>query len=169
MGTKFLRKVTARACPIHMAVMDRVQDVLLENGYFSKDEVLEQLRFMAVSDSIRWDYIREFIQDELGIELVPIVSRFFKAYVRDASGNRIKTSVERRISPEKYLAQGNGKKTAGYCSVELDGGTLAIRRLGQKKSMANGVGKAYQNFANELTRKLQLEDGAIKAVGSDIN
>jgi len=158
MSVKFLRKVAARKCPIHQAVLDKLQDKLLTTGYFSKDEVLEDLRFSAMSESIRWDYLREFVEEDLSIELIPVVSRFFKAYVKDSSGARVKTTAERVVSPEKYIAQGNGKRTAGYCSIEVDGGGLAIRRLSQKKAMTNGVGKAYMQFVEALASKGIADD-----------
>jgi len=165
MSIKFLRKATAKKCPIHKVVLDSVQDALVEVGYFSKDEILEGLDFTAVSESIRWDYIREFIQSDLDIELVPVVSRFFKAYVKDASGNRVKTSDERKIRPEKYLAQGNGKKTAGYCNITLDEGTLAVRRLAQKKAMTNGVGTAYLHFVKKLQERNLIDQDDVPRIG----
>lgn len=170
--TAFIRKVTALKCPVHLAIVDIAQDSLVQSGYFNKDEVLRKSGFTAMSESIRWDYIIEFIkngiliQEDLngdrfavlgvdGDELIPLAQAFWN---KQRKGNTPASSPEnRKLFPQKYIAMGHGKKTAGYALVNFEGGHMALRTLKQKEAMKNGVAEAFQNYAEELVKRDLIE------------
>jgi hypothetical protein len=143
---KYLRREQAKACPVHKAVLEICLDELAEYGYFAKEDVIKQSGMIAVSESLRWDYLAEFIKSDGACELIPLAPRFWKMKPQ-----------QRVLEPEKAIAGGHGKKTAGYAMVGVDGGALAVRRLEHKRNLANGVGKAFRNFADELTKRELLE------------
>lgn len=154
MGAKFLRRETAKRCPIHTAVLAKSKESLVERGFFSKAEIVEVLQFGAIDDSIRWDYIADFIREEDGTELIPMAERFFK-----------RSSPEhRRASPEKFMAMGHGKKTAGYALLTLDNGVYALKTLRVKRTLSNGVGKAFMEFAEACHKRAALSDEQIASV-----
>lgn len=146
MGARYLRREKARRCPVHTAVLDACSERLSDHGWFEKEEVVNSLNFEAVSDSIRWDYIMDFLRTEEGGEFVPLAARFFKRHKHS----------ERVDHPERFIATGHGKKTAGYANVELDNGQLAIRHLDSKRRIVNGVRNAAKRYAEELAKRALL-------------
>ena len=140
MAAKYLRRETAIECPVHTMVKEAAAGLLELHGSFEKKDVLERCSMMAMSEAIRWDYIREFLQDEQGCELVPLASVYFKRHKYQ----------EELTDPQRFLAQGHGKKTAGYAAVTMENDHLIVRRLQQRKAMANGAGKAFMKFAQAI-------------------
>lgn len=152
---KYLQRKKARSCPVHLMVIERASEMLKQHGCFEKDSVVEELNYGAISDAIRWDYVREFLEADYGIELIPLSERFFTRHKK----------AEERVQPEKYLAMGNGKKTKGYALVEYDGGHLAIRLLEHKKALLNGVGTKYRDYlqaVNERSKQLTSDGNQAK-------
>lgn len=139
MSVTYIRKITARRCPVHQTLLELANDELADIGYFNKDDLLAKSRMSAMSASIRWDYLADFIKEDGGCELVPLAARFWRM-----------TPEDRIRKPEKALAGGHGKKTAGYALVSIDNSALAVKQLKRKRGMANGVGKAFRRFADEL-------------------
>jgi hypothetical protein len=141
--SKWLRKDKARACPIHTAVLNKAAERLSEAGTFAKEDVLDDLNFGAVADAIRWDYIREFIEEEQGCDLVPLSEAYFTRHARrDEIGN-----------PAKFIASGHGKKTFGYAAVIEENDHLVVATVRIRKRMANGVGKAFVNYLQAIEAK----------------
>ena len=134
--SKWLRRGKAKACPIHMAVSDEASKQLQLHGVFEKASILDDLNLSAVSDAIRWDYIREFLQDEQGCELVPLAASYFKRHKRG----------EEQVNPAKFIALGYGKKTMGFAAVMPENDHLVVARIKSRKAMANGVGAAFQGY-----------------------
>lgn len=141
--SKYVRREAVRACAIHQSIMDRAAEDLEHSGSFRKLDVIEALGLRVMEDSIRWDYIRDFLQEDQGCELVPVAERYFKSHQK----------VEEQINPEKFIATGNGKKTAGFVSVIADNDHLTVRRLKQRQALANGVGKAFRTYAEAVQEK----------------
>ena len=159
MTTKYLRKEVARKCAIHSAVIEKCAERLTSNAVFEKKEVINSLSFQAIESAIRWDYIAQFISEEQGIELIPMAQRFF---------NRHKAS-EREVAPEKFIAMGHGKKTVGYASVFLNDGVFALKKLENRKAMANGAGKAFIDYNNKLaTRNLLPKDNVLSIENKEV-
>lgn len=141
--SKYLRKDKARGCPVHMAILDECGRQLSLHGVFEKDAVLENLNLSAMTDAVRWDYIRNFLEEELGCEMVPLASVYFKRHKPE----------EERVNPQRFIATGHGKKTAGFATVTHENDHLYISRIESKKSMANGVGKAFEAFVQRVAER----------------
>jgi hypothetical protein len=164
---KYIKKVTAQKCPIHQAVLEACGQRLVEKGYFSKDNVINALRFQAVEASIRWDYIADFLQDPelgVGIQIVPLAPKFFASTsadrLRDAEGVDDKGKL---MNLGKYLAGGHSRKTAGYARASFEGGMLAVKRAQNYASMRNGVGTSFEDFRKAvLADKSALSDRAVQ-------
>jgi len=153
---KYVRKDDARKCPVHTAVLEEANNQLAEYGYFAKSDVVKDVGMIVMTDSIRWDYLAEFIKEDGKCELIPLAQRFWKM-----------KADERVAHPEQAIAMGHGKKTMGYALVSCAGGALAIRRLEHKRSMANGVGKAFRLFADELVKRDLLE-GSVRELANTV-
>jgi len=161
---KYLRKEDAKNCELHRAIRIKCLDDLTSVGAFHKNEVLEELGYMTVSDSIRWDYIKEFIErpnplkkDEC--ELIPVNERFFhwrrnRAERRD--GVTTKQSEARETLPEKLIAGGNGRRTAGYVLAGNSYPSITITKLKLRYAMADGH-KAGAD--DKLTKMVEREIG----------
>jgi len=148
-----LTRKIARESDLYIKVMDEAVSQLTANSYFNKDEVAIAAGAEAFIDVLRWDYIRGFIDEDHGTELIPLVSRFFIASYLDGpkkGRHRVKTAEERRVNPGKYIAQGNGKKTAGYCLLSMDDGILGLQRLRQKQNQSKGSDDSSDSFALRL-------------------
>lgn len=143
--SKWLRKDKARENPHYQAILEKASADLEESGFFHKDEVLGALGYEPFASDMRWDYIRVFLEEEQGCELMPLAESFFKAQ-RKAGGLD-------QLKPERYLASGHGKKTAGYAAVTEENDFLVIKRVAQRKAMANGVGRTYQDFLQAVVAK----------------
>lgn len=141
--SKWLRRDAAKACPVHMAVTDEAAKKLELHGVYEKDEVLRELNLSAMVDAIRWDYIREFLQDEQGCELVPLSAAYFK---------RHKTSEE-LVNPQKFIATGYGKKTCGFAAVIPENDHLVVARIKTRRAMANGAGRAFVGYCEAVEAK----------------
>ena len=141
--SRYMRREVIRECAIHQSIMDLASEGLATNGSFRKVSVIEALGLRAVEDSIRWDYIRDFLQEDQDCELVPVAERYFKRH----------SISEEQINPEKFIATGHGKKTAGFVSVIAETDHLTVRRLRQRQALANGVGKAFRTYAEAVQSK----------------
>lgn len=161
--SKYMRREAAQNCPVHQLILELCETHLADCGYFNKQEIVEEAGFppQLGTDYLRWDYIADFIKkkvwekDAEGTvisvtvekELVPLAARFWKMKPH-----------ERVASPEQAIALGHGKKTAGYALVDVDDGALAVKRLEQRRSTTNGLGKAFRKYADELIKRNLLQE-----------
>ena len=144
---KYLKRSDVKKCPTHMAVQEEATNALAEYGYFSKQEVIESAGMKVMGEHVRWDYLIDFIKLDQDCDLVPIAQRFWKM-----------TEIERTVYPERALAVGHGKKTAGYALVSVCDGRLAVKKLTYKQAIANGTGKKFREFADALEERELLLD-----------
>ena len=145
---KFLRREKARGCPVHQVVLETAGAMLELHGVFSKEDVLEDTKMTAMGDAIRWDYVIEWLREEQGVELVPVREAFFKRHSRER--------LERM--PEKFLAAGHGVRTAGWASVSHGpNAPLVVKRVEQRKAMANGTGEEFRDFVQSVRRTASNE------------
>jgi hypothetical protein len=175
----FIKKSTALKCPVHLAVVDKAQDALMGNGYFNKERILERTGMIAMQESIRWDYIADFIKAGIaikkddngeqyadltvdGCELVPLAQSFWNK--KPKGDVPASTAITRMKFPEKYIAMGHGKKTAGYALVDFEDGVMALRQLDHKEAMSNGTAKAFKKYADALVRRNILEQKYTKKI-----
>lgn len=140
----YLRKDRALSCPIHRAIKDEAAKRLAHSGVFSKEEVLDALNFRAVEDAIRWDYVREFLQEDEGCELVPLALSFFE------KSRTEKRRMEEKVNPTKFLAQGHGKKTIGYAAVTSDNDALVVARIQYREKVRNGVDEKFRAYVKAV-------------------
>jgi len=165
MSNTYLRREKARKCPVHTTILEVATTQLAEFGYFSKGDVLRENSLEAMEPAVRWDYIREFIEADYGIELVPLAQRFFDTVGKEThrrGGFTVETAVHRALYPQKYVAAGHGKRTAGYCNADFDNGRFAVVRLQHKREMLNGVAKAFNKFSEELAKR-EITQNALEA------
>lgn len=162
-GNRWMRKDEALNSAPYQALIKEGTALLKTQGYFSKDQVLEGSGMVTVGDSIRWDYLREFLEDASGVHLLCVSRGFFDKYVVDRKGKKVKrngkpltTAEHRRENPGHYLALGHGKKTFGFALMKTDGGVLAIKVLGVKNKIANGTRVAADNYKAEVKQTMQL-------------
>lgn len=141
--SKYLRREKARECPIHMMVTDEAAKHLELHGVFEKQSILDDLNLAAMTDAIRWDYVREFLEEEQGCELVPLAASYFKRHKKE----------EERVNPQRFIALGHGKKTMGFAAVVPEHDHLVVARLQHRKSMANGVGEAFRKYLVAVEQK----------------
>jgi len=158
-SSRYLRRESARKCPAHQAILEEALDQLAEYGYFSKDDIVTAAGFPTqLSDSyLRWDYIIEFLKEDGDCELIPLAARFWKMKPN-----------QRMLEPEKAIAGGHGKKTAGYALVSVDNGALAVKRLAHKRSLANGVGKAFRKYADALVKRDLLAEPETRKLANTV-
>ena len=149
--SKYVRRHAVRECAIHQSVMELATQRLEKDGAFHKAEVIDELGLRVMEDSIRWDYVRDFIQEDQGSELVPVAAKYFKQHTKN----------EELANPEKFIATGYGKKTAGFVSVIAENDHLTVRRLQQRQALANGVGEAFRNYA-EAVQGRRIAIGVVK-------
>jgi hypothetical protein len=138
---------------MHRAIYERCEYLLADRGYFSKDEAMTtaigeivdghreaeewelygfaNADFSYNEDSINWDGIRKLLESKAGAntELMALAARFFKSHKAEDLQNM----------PEKFLAMGYGKRTAGFGMFGCGGGHLALRVLKQRRRVAKGV------------------------------
>jgi len=147
----YIRKSTAKKCPVHQAIFDEASTQLAAFGVFQKERVLKTTSLLAMAHSIRWDYIRDFIEEEQACELVPLAARYFKHH----------SVEEEHVNPGAFLAGGNGRNTAGYAAVVPHNDHLVVHKIARKRNIANGVGKAFKSYLEAVSNKrdaTMLED-----------
>lgn len=154
---KFIKKVTAQRCPVHQAILEQCGKKLVEKGYFSKAEIIEETKMQAVENAIRWDYIVDFLGDPdggHGFQVLPLAQKFFsstRAERARAAGEV--DSTGRPVNFGQYLAGGHTRKTAGYARLSLDGGLFALKRAQNYKGMSNGIGKAWSAYVEKCRQE----------------
>jgi len=166
---KFIKRVTAEACPVHRDVIKECIKRLVEKGYFNKNSVLVATKFGAMEDSISWKHIANILRDPDGdynVELVGLAQKFFSSTraerLREAGGVD-KNGNMMNLGP--YLAGGHGKRTAGYATVTFEGGLLALKRAQRLNNKSNGVKASSAKFnAEVLKHKDNLEPSVVASL-----
>lgn len=127
--------MNVKNCKVHNEIKDRCVELLRLRGSFEFDRVLEDTGYRSVADSIKWHLIGDMIGKEHEIGLIPVARRFF--HQRSVASNPEGWKPE--ANPGKFLATGNGKKTAGYASIDPRNSFLAVRLLENREAVADGV------------------------------
>jgi len=144
----YARREKVRLCVIHQALHQAGLTRFGADGFFAHDDVMDDAGFHGISkDSIRWDYLREWWQEVVGFELVPLSKEWFMS----VRARKAKGIPPPEIAPQKYVAIGNGKATVGYASVALCEGKLAICKFQQKVAVATGTQNAVEKYQKMLT------------------
>lgn len=149
--SKWLRMTQAQKSPVYIAIKDTMTDRLSVAGYFEKTEVLEATGFATVADSIRWDYLRQMIENEHHTELIPLSAQFFQKTLLIDGKRRHLGGTRRReyelLFPEKFVASGHGKRTAGFAIASQENGHFLVRVLYRKQGQARGMVKSANRTA----------------------
>lgn len=175
MESKRLRRDKARESEIYQKIKERCEEYLKKKHFFKKTWVLKDLDYEVISDSIRWDYIVEWVTESYDCELAPLAEAFFKRLtkieielesqsqfpdmpqpqlvpnIRLLPAKITKEQMARQY-PARFLASGHGKKTTGYASVEYAEGAFHLKRLSDRKSVAKGFNDSSDKFENQLKR-----------------
>lgn len=165
---KYTRKLAARQCEIHSKIYYMAFDFLCDQDFYSEDKIVEKLELKIFQNAIRWDYIGEFLKEDMGEDLIPIVASFFKEIEKDKE----KAIIQFNKDPGKYIAVGNGKKTKGYARICSKTGALAEHRMNHKKEQAITMAtqalaiKTIGSIGDHNVVNLQIENDEIKKHGS---
>lgn len=165
--TPFTR-AQARACPVHSAVLEQCKIEMQQHNYCNKLHALTITNFIGVADAIYWNYIREFIEEDLKVTLLSLSEIFFEGEMIKLKGAKRKKHVTYgpgdKHYVEKSLAQGYGKTCKGFGNIEIGGGRLAIKTLGLKAAVANGVKDAHIDLATAVQNNSQITSTTLKAL-----
>ena len=105
----------AKKSTIYQAIRDKADEYLKLNYCFRKSAVIADMKLEAFADSIRWDYIRDMLQDiNKDVEIIPMAEAFFKTMIEVDGVRRKNTPELQKRLPERFIASGHGKKAAGY-------------------------------------------------------
>lgn len=138
--TKYLRYEAAKASTVYRAIIDDAIERLVDVGRFAKAEVLAATGYDVFDDeAIRWDYVKRIIEEEHDTELIPMASVFFRDGQRD--GRRDKrhgSAFPPEQFPERYIATGHGKKTAGFVIASNINGHFVVHCLKMVRGNVRG-------------------------------
>ena len=150
----YFKRKTIRVCPVHIALMDMAVEALETTGVFNKETILQKSGYQVMADSIRWDYIRGFIETEQNCELIPLAATYFKH--KDANKDV--------SNAKKYIAHGWGKRTHGFASIIEQNKHLVIRRIQQKEAIAEGKAEAAKALTDHAESRLPGIGQEVKAL-----
>jgi hypothetical protein len=146
MTMKYAKREEIRKCAVHQAIYKACAERLQSSGYFSFDDVMDDAGFHGIEQgAVRFDYIRDWLQEDAGCELVPLSREWFMSK-RARTANGIPPP---EIAPERYIAGGR-KRTCGFANVTHCNGRLAIHRLEWKRAVAAGTARAANQYAGQL-------------------
>jgi hypothetical protein len=149
---KYLRYEKAIASKVYREIVDECVVRLNDHGTCIKQDVLDRTGYDAVSDDLRWDYIRRMIETSYDTELIPLAPSFMKRHRKQ----------EEITFTERFVARGNGRRTIGYANASQQNGHFVIHRMMMKTKMAKGFTESA-----ERTRALGVRVGAIKPPSDD--
>jgi len=172
--SKYLRRDVAEASKIYQDIKNRAIGHLKKTGAFRKDHVVDELDLIPFADSIRWDYVRDMIRGEAeGLDVIPMADSYFRSRVKVDDAMVRNTSELQQSLPERFIAMGHGKKTAGYALVEPRNGHFIVVVARNKFARATGVKASAERFTSkarqmgcvlpEATETLQVEETRRKA------
>jgi hypothetical protein len=164
-------------------------------GAFHKQTILEASGYEMMEGAIRWDYIIRAIENGMGMQkgvLFPLAEAFWdrgkvvrprakkdpneseedRADRLDSDRERLARRMtdqewleDKLINPQRYVARGHSKKTAGYGLMDDSTGHFAMCILEHRIAVASGSSKAAKENAKlVLERVPSLGEGARKRV-----
>jgi hypothetical protein len=151
---KFVKFSTVLQTPLYQEIIRQCVIRLEVSPYvFRKDEVMEAANAVPFADSINWSFVQRWLEegDDKALvdgplpegygegSLIPVVGSFWDG--RDGV-SREDIPEDRMKHPGKYIAQGHGKRTAGYALVCEENGELALKVQRIKCARARGVNES---------------------------
>jgi len=152
---RYSSEKAVKTCALHDKIKTACVDALTKVGYFAKDEVLNDLAFGTIADSVRWDLLRRFIEEDMGCELIPLAKPFFhrgevdRATRKRPPAGRDDPEALQRV-PQRFIAWGNGKRAFGYASINEANGALVIKRLEYRRNVAIGTRAKATKLASDM-------------------
>ena len=149
----YLRRSVAQQSDIYQSIVNRAAGYLMTHKFFRKSTIVDDLNLAAFADSIRWDYVRDMLQDKYqNVEIIPMAEAYFKLFI-EVDGVRQKNTdkLQRRL-PERFIASGHGKKATGYVLAVPDNGHFVVRIARTKEAVASGTKKAAERFTHNARR-----------------
>ena len=140
---------------MHNAVKEVCIKHLEARGYFCFEKILKEL-CIASSDAIRWDYIRQFVEEECAVELIPMSKKFFTR-VSEVQYDKEGKEITLRTHPNHYIAGGRGRGTEGYANAILEDGCFAIARVKRREATVLTFKQKNQSLIEKAAPKL-LDD-----------
>jgi hypothetical protein len=138
--TKWLRYESAKSSRVYRDIVTDAVDRLTHAGSFAKKDVLGATALDVFDDeSIRWDYVKRIIEADHDTELIPMASVFFKEGQRNGRRDtRHGAAFPPAQFPERYIATGYGKKTAGFCIASGENGHFVVHTLKMIRGAVRG-------------------------------
>jgi len=173
MQSKGLRRDKAILNKVYIDIKNKCMEYLNDKRMFKKQWILKDLSMEVFADSIRWDYIAEWIEKDGDCELAPLAEAFFKSRtIKDERQKLLpigsedskalsRESIAEKV-PGKFVASGHGKKTVGYASVTFANGALHLERLKTRKALSIGLTKS----ADKLQCQIDRQRAPLNAAGS---
>lgn len=156
------------ASDLHQKVLAAARKALLADGCFHKEDIMKEAKDVFLIDAVRWDWIvRKLTADKSfpggGVELISVAEFFFKASAKTkAAMNTDYTYKHEDSFPGKYVAQGYGKRTAGWVLATFAEGRFALYKAELSKKNADGRTKQNQALGTAVTGKLISEGKTAK-------
>lgn len=147
---KVITKQIARACRVHQELRDEAIKQLKAHDGFSFEAVMKATQYDAMEVAIRWDYIAEFICDDVTVKLVPVARYYFHKHKYE----------EECVNPGKFtVGSGGNKKVAGYVWPSDRTKHLVQHYMNVRCNQLAGAFKSYGNARNRVVGRLQ--EGAV--------
>jgi len=145
----YLRRSVAEKSKIYQDIKLKAMEYLNSTGSFRKAKVITDLRLEVFEDSIRWDYVRDMIQAESAeddVDLIPMAEAYFKTRIVVGKQMEKNTPELRLRIPERFIAAGHGKKTAGYVRAIAGNGHFIEVVARNKYAQARGTRASAERF-----------------------
>jgi hypothetical protein len=159
---KYLRFERAMKNRLYVELIDKAKESLSTVGWFRNTDLLERAGYgVELEDSVRWDYVARQIETELNVELIPLALKWFKLRPKQRTlafdfenvpGAMADERIELRTIANSYIAGGNGRRAAGYASVDKGNKGLVIRKLELRGKMIQGQIKGH-NRSREIAKQ----------------
>ena len=149
---------------LYNEVLVACETALLNSGQFHKREIMKGCHNEAFTEVIRWDWVVKKI--EAGhrmpggeVHLIPVAESFFKAKSSKEKAAMLLDESDPAYTkdssfPGKFVAQGYGKRTAGWVLGTFAGGRFALYKvkvsLNQVKGRADNARKLGRSVAKQL-------------------
>jgi len=156
--TKRIQRAAVEGCPVHAQIKTAALKALERHGSFSMKGILRTEKIALGPGAIRWDFLRETIQELEGCTLIPVTAAYFEPH-------KVAEEIHR---PDKFLAGGgHGKSAAGFASVVPQNDHLVLAKVRRLARVALGT---VHNFREDRTaigerRKTFLPGDTAKIAG----
>jgi len=140
--TKWMPYEAVKTCPHHIKIKDECEQWLSSFGHFEKEEVIEQTGSKYIASAIRWDYIVHWIEEDKKYFLIPVAGSYFP---KKRSEIKFKRENDEHKVPEKYIATGHGKRTAGFVAGNTENGHFVRYVIKTKFSNVYGGSTVDEN------------------------